>query len=156
MKLTTKGRYAVTAMLELARSNSDKPVAIASIADQQGLSHAYLEQLFSRLRKASLIQSVRGVQGGYQLALAASEIKIDSILLAVEENIDTTLCQGKANCQDGKVCSTHDLWESLSQHIQHFLASVSLQDLVERNSLPAIEIIDTSALSRPDVRLSGS
>lgn len=146
MKLTTKGRYAVTAMLELARACESGPVSLAFIAAQQGLSQSYLEQLFSRLRKSGLVESVRGVQGGYRLGVEPSFVKIDAILKAVDENIDTTLCQGKANCQDGKTCLTHDLWESLSQHISNFLSSISLQDLLDREPLPTLELIDTSLL----------
>ena len=133
MRLTTKGRYAVTAMLDLAIHHGKGPTALADIAQRQGISLSYLEQLFSRLRKRSLVSSVRGPGGGYNLARNASEIHIAEVIAAVDENVDTTRCGGAHNCQNDRPCLTHDLWQDLSTRIYQYLNRISLQDLVERS-----------------------
>lgn len=132
MKLTTKGRYAVTAMLDLALHNSDGPVTLADIAERQGISLSYLEQLFSRLRKQSLVTSIRGPGGGYSLASEASEVNIAEVISAVDEKVDATKCGGAGNCQNNERCLTHDLWQDLSSRIYDYLSHISLQDLVNR------------------------
>ena len=110
MRLTTKGRYAVTAMLDLALHSSSKPISLASISERQGISLSYLEQLFSKLRKRNLVSSVRGPGGGYQLNHSTSDINVAQIIDAVNESIDATSCGGKGDCQQGDICLTHYLW----------------------------------------------
>ena len=117
MKLTTKGRYAVTAMLDLALHNEKGPVTLADIADRQGISLSYLEQLFSRLRKQELVNSVRGPGGGYSLASPASELHVAQVISAVDEVVDATRCGGAGNCHNNERCLTHDLWHDLSDRI---------------------------------------
>lgn len=137
MRLTTKGRYAVTAMLDLALHQGGGPIALADIAQRQGISLSYLEQLFSRLRKRSLVSSVRGPGGGYNLARHAADISIAEVISAVDENVDTTRCGGAHNCQNNGPCLTHDLWMDLSARIFDYLSGISLQDLVDRKDQEA-------------------
>ncbi len=132
MRLTTKGRYAVTAMLDLAIHATDAPVPLAEISQRQGISLSYLEQLFSRLRRQGLVDSARGPGGGYRLARPASEIAVVHVINAIDENVNVTRCGGQGDCQDGDPCLTHDLWCDLSNQIHEFLASINLQQLVER------------------------
>lgn len=132
MRLTTKGRYAVTAMLDLALHHEDGPVALADIARRQGISLSYLEQLFSLLRKRGLVSSTRGPGGGYQLGRSAPMITVSDVISAVDESVDTTRCGGKENCQGEERCLTHDLWEDLSKRIYEFLNDIDLAQLVER------------------------
>ncbi|MGD2116953.1 MAG: Fe-S cluster assembly transcriptional regulator IscR [Chromatiales bacterium] len=135
MKLTTKGRYAVTAMLDLALHNDNGPVTLADIADRQGISLSYLEQLFSRLRKKQLVTSIRGPGGGYSLAADAAEVHIAEVITAVDEKVDATRCGGAGNCHNNERCLTHDLWQSLSSRIYDYLSDISLQDLVDRKGV---------------------
>ena len=142
MKLGTKGRYAVMAMVDLAgctvMSGKNGPVTLADIADRQEISLSYLEQLFSKLRKAGLVKSVRGPGGGYMLARSADLLRISDIVMAVDEPIRVTRCNpntGKGCMPDGGRCLTHDLWEELSNHIYLFLSTVSLEDVCERRVL---------------------
>jgi Rrf2 family iron-sulfur cluster assembly transcriptional regulator len=130
--LTTKGRYAVTAMLDLAIHQGQGPIALADIAHRQGISLSYLEQLFSKLRKRSLVSSVRGPGGGYNLARPASEIPVAEVIAAVDERVDTTRCGGAGNCQNDGPCLTHELWLDLSNRIYDHLSQISLQHLVDR------------------------
>jgi Rrf2 family iron-sulfur cluster assembly transcriptional regulator len=132
MRLTTKGRYAVTAMLDLAIHQGQGPIALADIAHRQGISLSYLEQLFAKLRRSALVSSVRGPGGGYNLARPASEIHVAEVITAVDENVDTTRCGGAGNCHNGEPCLTHDLWMDLSQRIHEYLNRISLQQLVDR------------------------
>jgi len=138
MRLTTKGRYAVTAMLDLAIHSDQGPVSLAEISKRQEISLSYLEQLFSKLRKADLVASVRGPGGGYQLGRTLGDIYIAQIVDAVNESIDATNCGGKGNCQQGEVCSTHHLWADLSEQIHQFLSSISLAKLVARRDVKAV------------------
>jgi len=135
MRLTTKGRYAVTAMLDLALHANGGPVSLSDISERQGISLSYLEQLFSRLRKAKLVESVRGPGGGYLLHGKVSDIYVAQIVDAVNESIDATNCGGKGDCQGGEVCLTHYLWQDLSVQIHHFLSSISLASLIERRDV---------------------
>lgn len=135
MRLTTKGRYAVTAMLDLAVHHSDGPVALADISERQGISLSYLEQLFAKLRKTGLVASTRGPGGGYNLNKDAAEIAVADVIAAVDEAVDATRCGGSKNCQGEVRCLTHDLWEDLSEQIRNFLSGVSLADLVNRHSI---------------------
>jgi len=130
MRLTTKGRFAVTAMLDLAMHEIDKPVTLAGISERQAISLSYLEQLFSRLRRNGLVKSVRGPGGGYRLARKQTEITVSEIISAVDELIDATQCGGKENCHDERRCMTHDLWSSLNDKILEYLSGVSLAGLV--------------------------
>ncbi|NTS75459.1 Fe-S cluster assembly transcriptional regulator IscR [Catenovulum sp. SM1970] len=135
MRLTSKGRYAVTAMLDVALHASDSPVPLADISERQEISLSYLEQLFSRLRKHQLVTSVRGPGGGYRLGCDMADISIGSIIAAVDESVDATRCQGQADCQGGVRCLTHSLWEELSGRIADFLDDISLQELVDRQEV---------------------
>jgi len=135
VRLTTKGRYAVTAMLDLAMQQSTGPTALADIARRQGISLSYLEQLFSRLRRRGLVSSVRGPGGGYNLSREAGAIHVAEVIAAVDESLDTTRCGGAGNCHNDGPCLTHDLWQDLSDRIYDYLSHVSLQDLVERKGM---------------------
>lgn len=135
MKLTTKGRYAVTAMLDLALHNATGPVTLADVSERQGISLSYLEQLFSRLRKSKLVVSTRGPGGGYNLSREADGIAIGQVISAVDEDIDATRCGGEADCQNRERCLTHDLWSDLSYQIREFLDGVSLGELMRRQGV---------------------
>jgi len=154
VKLTTKGRYAVTAMLDLALHYGEGPITLADIAQRQGISLSYLEQLFSRLRKRSLVASVRGPGGGYSLGKEAREIYVGEVISAVDENMDTTRCHGAHNCQNNERCLTHDLWTDLSNQIYNYLNNISLQDLMDRKAVREVaerqelDDLDTSLLDR--------
>ena len=132
MRLTTKGRFAVTAMIDLASRQTDGPVTLAGIADRQKISLSYLEQLFGKLRRHDLVESTRGPGGGYSLARPAREISVSNIIFAVDEPLDATQCGGKQDCQDDGPCMTHELWSTLNKRMIEYLDSVSLQDLVEQ------------------------
>ncbi len=132
MKLTTKGRYAVTAILDVALRQQKGPISLADISFRQDISLSYLEQLFSKLRKNGLVKSVRGPGGGYLLGRESSAINIAEIILAVNEPLDATRCQGQGNCNDGETCLTHHLWKDLSNQIKDFLTSISLAELLIR------------------------
>ncbi|TAK70523.1 MAG: Rrf2 family transcriptional regulator [Betaproteobacteria bacterium] len=131
MKLTTKGRFAVTAMVDLALSQGKHPVTLAAISQRQKISLSYLEQLFGKLRRRALVDSVRGPGGGYRLALDMTQISVADIILAVDEMLDSTQCGGRENCLDEKKCITHDLWANLNQHIFNYLGAVTLKQLVD-------------------------
>ncbi|MDQ2077254.1 Fe-S cluster assembly transcriptional regulator IscR [Marinimicrobium sp. ABcell2] len=138
MRLTTKGRYAVTAMLDLALHCERGPVSLADISQRQGISLSYLEQLFAKLRRQQLVNSVRGPGGGYRLAKTTAEISVAQVVDAVSESLDATRCEGKGDCQQGEVCLTHHLWEDLSAQIHRFLSDISLADLVSRGDIQAV------------------
>ena len=131
MRLTTKGRFAVTAMIDLALHHGSGPVTLAEISGRQKISLSYLEQLFGKLRRHQLVESVRGPGGGYCLAKDLGAVSVSEIILAVDEPIDATQCGGKENCRDEQKCLTHDLWAALNERIFDYLGSVSLQQLVE-------------------------
>ncbi|HXS51715.1 MAG TPA: Fe-S cluster assembly transcription factor [Usitatibacter sp.] len=132
MRLTTKGRFAVTAMLDLALHSTDGPVTLAGISARQKISLSYLEQLFGKLRRRELVESVRGPGGGYHLARDPGEVSVADIVCAVEECIDSTQCGGRENCHENQRCMTHDLWADLNQTVYGFLAGVKLSHLVEK------------------------
>jgi|TARA_B110000908_G_scaffold5515_1_gene7028 Rrf2 family iron-sulfur cluster assembly transcriptional regulator len=138
MRLTTRGRYAVTAMLDLALHAQDKPVSLSEISERQTISLSYLEQLFSRLRQSGLVGSVRGPGGGYRLVESSANIWVADIIDAVNESVDTTNCQGRGDCQGGSICLTHYLWDDLSKQIHNFLSSISLADLVAKRDVQDI------------------
>ena len=131
MRLTTKGRYAVTAMLDLALHATEKPITLADISQRQGISLSYLEQLFSRMRKQELVASARGPGGGYRLSRDANDINIAQVISAVDEKVSVTRCEGRGDCHNGGPCLTHELWCNLSDQIYDFLNGISLGDLVE-------------------------
>ena len=131
MRLTTKGRFAVTALLDLAMQRSSGPVKLAEISKRQQISLSYLEQLFGKLRQRKLVESVRGPGGGYCLAKNMEHVSVADIILAVDEPIDTTQCGGKENCHNDKKCMTHDLWTNLNALIFNHLGAVTLKHLVD-------------------------
>jgi Rrf2 family iron-sulfur cluster assembly transcriptional regulator len=154
MRLSTKGRYAVTAMLDLAIHDRKGPVTLADISNCQDISLSYLEQLFAKLRKSGLVKGVRGPGGGYRLARSGRDISIAQIIAAVDEKVDATQCSGEENCQKGERCLTHELWMGLSKRIYEFLDSISLEDFISR---PAIqEIIERQDGKRVHVSSDGS
>ncbi len=138
MRLTTRGRYAVTAMLDVTLHAQDKPISLAGISERQSISLSYLEQLFSGLRQAGLVSSVRGPGGGYLLGRRSDGIFVAEIIDAVNESLDTTSCQGKGDCQGGEICLTHTLWSDLSKEIHGFLNGISLADLVAKRNVQHI------------------
>ena len=141
MKLTTKGRFAVTAMLDLALRQNRGPVTLAAISERQHISLSYLEQLFGKLRRAKLVSSVRGPGGGYNLAQGPNQITVADIVTAVDEPLDATQCGGKENCHEEKRCMTHDLWATLNEKMYDYLSSVSLADLVAHQSGKPVAVI---------------
>jgi len=141
MKLTTKGRFAVTAMLDLAMHGHDGPVTLAGISERQKISLSYLEQLFGKLRRRELVESVRGPGGGYHLARDAAAVSVADIVRAVEEPLDSTQCGGRENCRGEQRCMTHDLWEELNSTVYGFLAGVSLSQLVERQRAKPVNVV---------------
>jgi Rrf2 family iron-sulfur cluster assembly transcriptional regulator len=138
MRLTTKGRYAVTAMLDLALHYDNGPITLADISQRQGISLSYLEQLFSKLRKNGLVDSARGPGGGYRLSRNASEICVADVITAVDEKVDAMRCGGKGNCQDNGQCLTHELWCDLSNRIYDFLKGIDLEQLVQREGVKEV------------------
>ena len=134
MRLTTRGRYAVTAMLDLAIHLDAGPVTLSEIARRHGISQSYLEQLFARLRKQGLVDGLRGPHGGYKLGRPGDTISIADVIDAVDESIDATGCNGQQNCRGDRPCLTHDLWEDLSYQIRNYLGGLSLSELVKRKS----------------------
>lgn len=138
MKLTSKGRYAVTAMLDVALHSQRGPVSLADISKRQEISLSYLEQLFARLRRHQLVESVRGPGGGYRLGKAAEQISVGQVIHAVDESVDATRCSGKADCQGGERCLTHSLWSDLSERIAVFLDGISLGELMAKHDVQQV------------------
>ncbi len=135
MRLTTKGRYAVTAMLDLALHFDDGPITLADISQRQDISLSYLEQLFAKLRRKGLVDSTRGPGGGYRLSREPAKIPVADVIIAVDEKLETTRCGGLGNCQDDERCLTHELWTELSDQIYQFLTGISLGALVSRQTI---------------------
>jgi len=146
MRLTTKGRYAVTAMLDLALHYDNGPITLADISQRQGISLSYLEQLFSKLRKNELVDSTRGPGGGYRLSRNANDIAVAQVITAVDEKVESTRCGGLANCHDDHQCLTHELWTELSAQIHGFLMSISLGQLVEREAVQEVALIQENKI----------
>ncbi len=142
MRLTTKGRFAVTAMIDLAMRHGGGPVTLAGISERQKISLSYLEQLFGKLRRHGLVESVRGPGGGYNLARAMDQLTIADIIIAVDEPLDATRCGGLANCQDEQRCMTHELWVSLNEKIYDYLSSVTLKEMVDRQKPSNVATLD--------------
>jgi Rrf2 family iron-sulfur cluster assembly transcriptional regulator len=138
MRLSTKGRYAVTAMLDLAIHHEEGAITLADISEAQGISLSYLEQLFARLRKNGLVEGIRGPGGGYQLSRPPAEISVADVIDAIGEGIDVTLCSGRVDCQEGERCLTHELWQQLGSKIHEFLESVTLASFLERKDVSLV------------------
>ncbi|MBI5460624.1 MAG: Fe-S cluster assembly transcriptional regulator IscR [Gammaproteobacteria bacterium] len=151
MKLTTKGRYAVTAMLDLAMHCGSGPVKLAEISERQGISLSYLEQLFTRLRKEGLVVSTRGPGGGYALSRASAQIAVAEVITAVDESVDTTRCGGMSNCHNDQRCLTHELWTDLSDQIRTFLSEITLGQLMERGGVREVADRQDRAAHKQDV-----
>lgn len=132
MRLSTKGRYAVTAMMDLALRDNGHPVSLAEISQTQGISNSYLEQLFRKLSQHNLVYGTRGPRGGYRLSRPADEINVGEIIVAVDEKLDSRSCEGRADCQDGHACLTHELWEELSHRLHNFLSTITLGEYINR------------------------
>lgn len=154
MRLTTKGRFAVTAMLDLALNGAQGPVTLSGISERQKISLSYLEQLFGKLRRRELVESVRGPGGGYHLARDASLVSVADIICAVEECIDSTACGGRENCHDSHRCMTHDLWEELNATVHGFLAGVTLSQLVEKQRTKPVSVVRPQGKARDTQPLS--
>lgn len=138
MRLTTKGRYAVTAILDLALHQGHGPITLAEIAERQGISLSYLEQLFAQLRRCKLVASTRGPGGGYSLGRPAAQINVAEVIVAVDESLDVRRCEGKGDCHDSSKCLTHDLWTDLTNQIHAFLSKITLESLMQRQDILAI------------------
>ncbi len=149
MRLTTKGRFAVTAMIDIALYGGNGPVTLASVSDRQYISLSYLEQLFGKLRRAGLVESVRGPGGGYNLAREAAQISVADVIVAVDEPLDATQCGGRENCRDDRRCMTHDLWASLNDHIFSFLSDVSIAELVRQQRPADVAVLKDRRNSPP-------
>jgi Rrf2 family iron-sulfur cluster assembly transcriptional regulator len=147
MRLTTRGRYAVTAMLDLALHHERGPVSLAEIADRQGISQSYLEQLFARLRRNGLVDGLRGPGGGYKLGRPGASITVADVIDAVNEVVDATRCGGQRNCRGDQRCLTHDLWEDLSRQIRSYLSNVSLEQLVKQKGVQTLHRLQESNLN---------
>ena len=151
MRLTTKGRVAVTAMLDLCMHQSRKPVTLAAISERQRISLSYLEQLFGKLRRHRLVDSVRGPGGGYRLAKDAAQISVADIIAAVDEPIDATRYGGKENCQDDQKCLTHDLWANLNDHILNYLQTITLKQFVDEHKAKQNGVAPVQGMREPSV-----
>jgi Rrf2 family iron-sulfur cluster assembly transcriptional regulator len=157
MRLTTKGRFAVTAMIDVAMHSTNGPVTLAGVSERQKISLSYLEQLFGRLRRHGLVESVRGPGGGYRLARGAESVSVADVIIAVDEPIDATQCGGRESCQDdGQRCMTHELWANLNSHIFTYLRSVSLAQLVLQQRKTDVTVLQDHRLpgapARPPAR----
>ena len=140
MKLTTKSRYAVTAMLDIASHNTGSPISLPEISHRQNISLSYLEQLFSRLKKSGLVDSIKGPGGGYMLSKDANEIVISEVIHAVDEDLETTACNGKSNCHNNHQCISHNLWQDLGTEINNFLSDITLKQVIAKNNSDVKEI----------------
>jgi Rrf2 family iron-sulfur cluster assembly transcriptional regulator len=156
MKLTTKGRYAVNSMLDLALHNDQAPINLADISARQDISLTYLEQLFGKMRKKGLVESVRGPGGGYRLALDADEITIAHVMYAVDEPIDVTRCGGQQNCMGDVRCLTHDLWLGLNRHVSDYLNGISLGELIRTNNVKQVADRQDAILIQRDINLGAT
>lgn len=148
MKLSTKGRYAVTAMMDLAIHDRDGPVTLADISNCQGISLSYLEQLFAKLRQSDLVEGVRGPGGGYRLGKPANQISVADIVVAVDESLDNTRCKGNENCDNGERCLTHKLWNDLSERLYEFLDGITLAEFISQPEIRKISQRQDTTASR--------
>jgi Rrf2 family iron-sulfur cluster assembly transcriptional regulator len=152
MRLTTKGRFAVTAMVDLAMRNGNTPITLASISERQKISLSYLEQLFGRLRRHKIVESVRGPGGGYYLARPGTQISVADIIVAVDEPLDASSCGGMGNCFEDKQCITHTLWMGLNDAIYGYLEAVNLQQLVDQQNQPTVAETAPVTVSKRSVK----
>jgi Rrf2 family iron-sulfur cluster assembly transcriptional regulator len=152
MKMSTKGRYAVMAMIDIATHSGGDPVSLAEVAERQDISQEYLEQLFGKLRKSKLVESARGPGGGYRLARSMNAIPVAEIIAAVDEELQFTRCNGDAveGCVKGERCNAHDLWSSLGRQMMYFLSSISLEDVVEKRNLALAAAIKQTKDRHPE------
>ncbi len=141
MRLTTRGRFAVMAMVDLAMQPGSNPVTLAAISQRQKISLSYLEQLFGKIRRCALVNSVHGPGGGYRLAKDSGQVSIADIIHAVDEPLDSTQCGGKESCRDGEKCLTHDLWANLNQHIVEYLGAITLKQVVDKQKAKQISVV---------------
>lgn len=148
MRLTTKGRYAVTAILDLAFHQEEGPVSLAAISERQGISLSYLEQLFSKLRRNDIVVSTRGPGGGYKLKCSTDELSISSVIMAVDETVKVAACDSSEGCHGEQRCLTHDLWQDLSNEIKEFLDGITLADMMNNKRVKEVSI--RQDLSRAD------
>lgn len=151
MRLTTKGRFAVTAMMDVAMHGGSGPVTLAAVSARQRISLSYLEQLFGKLRRAGLVDSVRGPGGGYNLAKPQDSVSVADIITAVDEPIDATQCGGRENCHDDRRCMTHDLWAALNDHIFSFLSGVTLAQLLKQHQPSDVSVLQDHRPAAPKV-----
>jgi len=154
MRLSTKGRYAVTAMLDLAIHHGEGPVTLADISENQGISLPYLEQLFARLKKQGLVKGMRGPGGGYRLAYPPAEISIAQVINAIGEGIDVTMCNGNQDCQDGEPCLTHELWQKLGAEIYNYLSGITLAGFLDRDRVSELVRRQRNSVSVATPKLS--
>lgn len=148
MRLTTKGRYAVTAVLDLALHQEGGPVSLAAISERQCISLSYLEQLFAKLRRNNIVSSTRGPGGGYSLTNGADEVSVSDIILAVDESCKVVDCSDNDGCNDGYQCLTHDLWQELSNEIRTFLDGITLSEIMENNSVHNVQLRQDDSSSK--------
>jgi len=153
MRLSTKGRYAVTAMLDLAIHHANGPVTLADISENQGISLSYLEQLFARLKKHGLVEGLRGPGGGYRLSRKPDDISVAEVITAIGEGIDATQCAGNENCQDGERCLTHELWTKLGNEIYAFLNGITLASFIQRDDVHEVIRRQQGEVSLPTLRV---
>lgn len=147
MRLTTKGRYAVTAVLDLALHQNEGPVSLSAISERQCISLSYLEQLFAKLRRNKIVSSTRGPGGGYKLTNNADEVSVSDIILAVDETCKVVDCNDSDGCQDGYQCLTHDLWQELSNEIRSFLDGITLSEIISQNTVTEVKIGQDKAVN---------
>jgi len=157
MRLTTKGRFAVTAVLDLAMHGGKEPVTLTEISGRQGISLSYLEQLFGKMRRSGLVRSTRGPGGGYTLARAIKDVSVADVIVAVDEPIDATNCGGMENCQDNETkCLTHDLWTGLNEHIFAYLRGITLDQLVRSGGRDGVHVVSVRQPGADGVGLNGA
>ena len=153
MRLTTKGRFAVTAMIDVAMHSTNGPATLAGVSERQRISLSYLEQLFGKLRRSGLVESVRGPGGGYNLARSPETVTVADVIVAVDEPIDATQCGGQENCHDDRRCMTHELWANLNARILDYLQSVTLADLVRQQQQKAAVVVLQDHRQPPPARV---
>ena len=156
MRLSTKGRYAVTAMLDLAIHHGEGPVTLAGISESQGISLSYLEQLFARLKRHGLVEGLRGPGGGYRLSRRPDDISVAQVITAIGEGIDVTQCNGNENCQGGERCLTHELWTKLGNEIYSFLDNITLQSFIQRDDVNEVIRRQQGKVEVPALRVKES
>ncbi|MBP9742678.1 MAG: Rrf2 family transcriptional regulator [Burkholderiales bacterium] len=148
MKLTTKGKFAVTALLDIAIYSKNNPLTLCNISERQGISVSYLEQLFVKLRRFGMVKSYKGPGGGYMLAKELNEIRVSEIIKAVDDDMDARTCNGMRNCQQNKKCLTHDLWNGLTNHVYNYLDNITLNDLIPHPHIKSLKLNGVEIISK--------